>query len=207
MKKWVSGSLYSVCSSNASRASPSGISASAKRKGQLGALSSIRTKLTRTGNKLLVQLVREERHRQAPEEVLEARSDGGEIVELVEILEVKILAALEKLGDELGLTHASRLAVDAFVLHACSGGMRTVSQRERDDEPKRTNRRLQRRRCTWKRRAGLRDLQLGLERSVESANEISDEGRESGAGEKERTRSLPNMTGLCEMMVRVSSCA
>jgi len=65
--------------------------------------------------------MREERYRQAPEEVFEAGRDGGQIVELVEVLEVEVLASLEELGDKLGLTHPSCLAVDALVVHACEG--------------------------------------------------------------------------------------
>ena len=75
---------------------------------------------TRTRDELFVQLVSEERNRQAAEEVLEARGDGGEIVKLVEILEVKVLTSLKELSDELRLSHSTRLAVDALVVHACS---------------------------------------------------------------------------------------
>ena len=75
---------------------------------------------TSTRNEILVQLVGEERIRQRTEEVLHARGDSGEIVELVEILQVEILTSFETLSDQFRLAVSSRLAVDSFVVHACS---------------------------------------------------------------------------------------
>lgn len=74
---------------------------------------------TGAGDESLVPIVRKERVRQRPEEVLHARSHGGEVVVLVRVLEVKVLPSLKARRDELGLSGTARLAVNAFVVHAC----------------------------------------------------------------------------------------
>lgn len=75
-------------------------------------------KLTGSGDKLFVQIVGEERVRERPEIVLHAARDGGQVVELVAVVQVELLLRLEVLRDEFRLTHAARLAVDPFVRHA-----------------------------------------------------------------------------------------
>ena len=77
-------------------------------------------RLTSTADEILVQLVREERIGKGAEEVLHARRDCGEIVELVEILQIEILSSFETLRNELRLTVSSRLSIDSFVVHSCN---------------------------------------------------------------------------------------
>lgn len=61
--------------------------------------------------------MREQRYRQAPEEILEARRDGRDVVEFVQILQVKLFAPFKILRNQFRLTHSSGLAIDALIVH------------------------------------------------------------------------------------------
>lgn len=69
-------------------------------------------------HKLIMQRVRQQRIRQRTEVRLEHGRDAADIIELVRVVEVEgsVVAALEELGDDLGLAGAAGLAVDAFVV-------------------------------------------------------------------------------------------
>lgn len=66
-----------------------------------------------------MQLMSKQGDRQAAEKVLEARRDGRDVVELVQVLEVKLIASLEVLRNELRLAHSARFTIDALIVHAC----------------------------------------------------------------------------------------
>ena len=69
-------------------------------------------------DELVVQIKGEEWDRQRPEVVLENRGDTADIVEAVLVVKIegRVVAALEQLGDHLGLTRTTCLAVDTFIL-------------------------------------------------------------------------------------------
>lgn len=75
-------------------------------------------------NKLLVEMVRQQRDRKRAEVGLEYRRHGTNIVESVGIPEIKggIFASLKKLRYHLGLAGTSCLAVNTLVVERC--GMR-----------------------------------------------------------------------------------
>lgn len=90
--------------------------------------------LTGGRDEFLMEVMSEERVRQRPEVVLHTTRHGGKIVELVSILQVKVLLALEMLRDEFRLSHSSRLSVDPLVSHAYREREPSVSARLRGDE-------------------------------------------------------------------------
>lgn len=69
-------------------------------------------------HKLIMQRIRQQRVWQRTEVRLEHGRDAADIIELVRVVEVEggVVAALEELGDDLGLASATGLSVDTFVV-------------------------------------------------------------------------------------------
>lgn len=84
-------------------------------------------------DELVVQVKGEERDGQGAEVILEHRCDAADVVEPIGVKKIEriVVASFEELGDCLGLSRTSRLAVDPFVIK--SKGLDGVNALLNDD--------------------------------------------------------------------------